>query len=67
MTWSGPQVAFTVLLVVWRDDFLQDSASAYDDIHGHGTPGATPPDGGVPPYAGYESQPSYNQSSTADL
>jgi hypothetical protein len=64
----GPQVFFTAALVLWRDDFISDGASSYDDIHGGLGGGPMPSDGAVPPY----SQPvpgSYNNAggSTADL
>ncbi|EWM28982.1 hypothetical protein Naga_100737g2 [Nannochloropsis gaditana] len=59
------QLVFTSALVLWRDEFIQDS-SAYDDIHGAGGASSSSA-AGLPGYEGGTQQPSYNQSSTADL
>lgn len=62
-------VSFTVLLVLWRDDFTADGGGQYEDIGSHGSftkdTGAPPGDAGT--YAAYDSGSYKVPPSSADL
>lgn len=58
-------IVFTALLIMWRDDVLQEAAT-YDDLGKNGRPSST--SASAEPYpANYDPASAYNKGASADL